>query len=320
MTWEKTTTYNAGIDFGFLKNRITGSLDYYYRLTTDLISTVDVPTGTNFKNQVPQNIGSLSNQGVEFSINGIAIESKNVRWELGLNATYNMNRIEKLTNDPNSTSDYYVPTGGISSGTGNTIQRHQEGLPANTFFVYETKEVNGVLEIVNQDDDPKITEKDLIAYHTSMPNVTLGFQTRWEFYNFDLGFTLRSSLNNYVYNDVKATKLSALKSPEREGAYSNVMLHSLGLYEGIQGSSTITTDNAYKMDRLVENASFLRCDNITLGYTFKKTDLNARVYATVSNPFVISGYSGLDPEVFSGIDNNIYPRSMTVLLGVSLQF
>ena len=225
-----------------------------------------------------------------------------------------------MTNDPTSTSDYYVPTGGISSGTGNTIQRHQEGLPANTFFVYETKEVNGVLEIVNQDDDPKITEKDLIAYHTSMPNVTLGFQTRWEFYNFDLGFTLRSSLNNYVYNDVKATKLSALKSPEREGAYSNVMLHSLGLYEGIQGSSTITTDNAYKMDRLVENASFLRCDNITLGYTIKKTDLNARVYATVSNPFVISGYSGLDPEVFSGIDNNIYPRSMTVLLGVSLQF
>ena len=320
LTWEKTTTYNAGIDFGFLKNRITGSLDYYYRLTTDLISTVDVPTGTNFKNQIPQNIGSLSNQGVEFAINAIAVEGKKFRWELGFNATYNMNRIENLTSDSGS-GDYYVETGGISSGTGNSIQRHQEGLPANTFFVYQTRyDKNGKLEIVDQEGTSAgIDEADLIQYHSSMPNVTLGFQTRWEFYNFDLGFTLRSSLNNYVYNDVKATKLTS-KSPEREGAYSNIMVHSLDLYNDIQGSSNITTDNVYKIDRLVENASFLRCDNITLGYTFKKQDLNARVYGTVSNPFVISGYSGLDPEVFNGIDNNIYPRSMTVLLGVSLQF
>ena len=319
LTWEKTSTYNVGLDFGFLNNRITGNLDYYYRYTTDLISKVDVPMGTNFKNQVYSNIGSLSNQGVEVMLNGVAIDNKNLKWDMGVNFTYNINKIEDLTSGQGE--NYFVTTGGVSSGTGNTIQRHQEGYAANTFFVYESyRKKDGTLEIVDQNDDETINEKDLIAYHKSAPDFQIGFQSKWQFYNFDLSFSLRANIGNCVYNDVLAGKMQSMKTLVREGAYSNVMLAAQEPYNAILNSQTVTTDNAWRMSEFIENASFLRCDNITLGYTFDESKVKARVFATVSNPFVISGYRGLDPEVASGIDNNMYPRSMTTVLGVSLQF
>ncbi len=319
LTWEKTTTYNAGIDFGFLNNRVSGNIDYYYRYTTDLISKVDVPMGTNYKNQVNSNIGSLSNQGVEFMINGVAIDNKNLKWDMGINFTYNINKIEHLTSGQGT--DYYVATGGVSSGTGNTIQRHQEGYAANTFFVYESYiSKYKTLEIVDQNEDGTINEKDLIPFHKPAPDFQIGFQSKWQFYNFDLSFSLRSNIGNYVYNDVLAGKMASMKTLAREGGYTNVMLAAQEPYKMIENSLTVTTDNAWQLSEFVENASFLRCDNITLGYTFDEPKIKARIFATVSNPFVISGYRGLDPEVFSGIDNNMYPRSMTTVLGVSLQF
>ena len=319
LTWEKTTTYNVGIDFGVLNNRITANLDYYYRYTTDLISKVDVPMGTNFKNQVYSNIGSLSNQGVEVMLNGVAIDNRNFKWDLGFNFTYNINKIEKLT--AGQSKDYYVTTGGVSSGTGNTIQRHQEGYPANTFFVYESyRTKNGTLEIKDQDDNGKINDKDLIAFHKPAPDFQIGFQSKWLFYNFDLSFSLRANIGNYVYNDVLAGKMQSMKTLAREGGYTNVLLAAQQPYQDILNSSTVTTDNAWRLSEFIEDASFLRCDNITLGYTFDEPKIKARIFATVSNPFVISGYRGLDPEVHSGIDNNMYPRSMTTVLGVNIQF
>ncbi len=330
LTWEKTTTYNAGIDYGFLNGRISGSIDYYYRITKDLISVVDVAAGMNFKNQVVSNIGSLSNQGVEFSINAVAIDNKKLKWDLGFNFTYNQNKIIKLTTgktaDPNN--PYFVETGGISAGTGNTIQRHQEGLPAATFFVYQTYlSEDGYYEIVNQNGDKDasgkdiIDDKDLIAYHNAMAPFTLGLQSKWQFYNFDLGITLRSSIGNYVYNDVRAGRMNSLQTPLREGGYTNILCGTETEFARISGSNTVgVSSNAYKMDIWVENASFLRIDNITLGYTWNKPAIKARLYGSVSNPLVISGYKGLDPEVFGGIDNNIYPRSLTALVGVNLQF
>ncbi len=327
LTWEKTTTYNAGMDLAFLNNRVSFSLDYYYRLTEDLISVIDVPAGMYFSNQVVSNIGSLSNQGVEFMLNATAINRKNFKWDIGFNATYNKNRIESLTTG--SGSDYYVETGGISSGTGNTIQRHQEGYAANTFWVYQTyKNDQGYYEIVNQNGDKDangkdiINENDLVAYKNPMAPVTLGFQSKMQFHGFDLSFSLRSNIGNYVYNDVAAGKMSSLASPERSGGYTNVIKGTESTFAAISGSNTVSaSSNAYKMDIFVENASFLRIDNITLGYTFDQNPkINARLYATVSNPVVISGYSGLDPEVYGGIDNNIYPRSMSAIIGVSLHF
>ncbi len=333
LTWERTTTYNAGMDFGFLNNRINFSLDYYYRLTKDLIAVVDVAAGMNFSNQVVSNIGSLSNQGAELMFNAVAIDRKNFKWDLGLNATYNVNKIISLTTG--SDQNYYVETGGISSGTGNTIQRHQEGYAANTFWVYETyKTEDGYYEIVNQngDKDAKgndvIDENDLIAFHNPMAPLTLGLQSKMQFCGFDFSFSLRSNIGNYVYNDVAAGKMSNLGTPVRSGGYTNIIKGTEATYAAISGSNTVSTgSNAYKMDIFVENASFLRIDNITLGYTFSKNPkINARIYATVSNPVVITGYSGLDPEVVNiadkkyGIDSNIYPRSMSALLGVSLHF
>lgn len=320
LTWEKTTTYNAGLDFAFLNNRVTGNVDYYYRKTTDLISLVDVPMGTNYKNQVISNIGSLMNQGVEVMLNGVAIDNRRLKWDMGLNFTYNQNKITSLTQG--ESADYFVTTGGVSSGTGNTIQRHQEGYAASTYFVYETMNNEyGGWDIVDQNKDGNINEKDLIAYKKPAPDFTIGFQSKWQFYNFDLSFSLRSSIGNYVYNDVMAGKMSSMKTLSREGGYTNILKAAQPVYEKVCNSTNITTDNAWQIDRFVENASFLRCDNITLGYSFTKNPaVKARIFATVSNPFVISKYSGLDPEVSGGIDNNIYPRSMTTVLGCSVQF
>ena len=325
LTWEKTTTYNVGMDFGFLNNRITMAADYYYRITKDLISFVDVAAGMNFKNQVVSNIGSLSNQGVEFTFNAVPVDRKHFKWDLGLNFTYNENKILDLTGGKD---DYYVETGGISSGTGNTIQRQQAGYAANTFWVYQTSiNEEGGYEIVDQPDkatgkpDGKIDENDLIPYHNPMAPFAIGFQTKFQFYGFDLGISLRSNIGNYVYNDVKAGKMSSLATPSREDGFTNVLKGTETIYARITNSSTVSTgSNAYKMDVFVENASFLRIDNITLGYTFDKPKINARLFATVSNPIVISKYSGLDPEVFGGIDRNIYPRSLTAIVGVSLHF
>lgn len=323
LTWEKTTTYNAGLDFGFLNSRITASVDYYYRQTKDMISMVDVPIGTNFRNQVLSNIGSLSNQGVEVMLNAVAIDRKHLKWDLGFNFTYNQNKILHLsTGSNNADNPYYVTTGGISSGTGNTIQRHQEGYAANTFFVYQTyKTEKGTYEIYDQDKSGSINDKDLIPYHHAMPDFTMGLQSKWQFYGVDISISLRSSIGNYVYNDVKAGKMSGMATPAREGGYTNVLKSALPVYNAIVDSKTIKTDaNAFMTDLFVENGSFLRIDNITVGYTFDKPKIMARIYATVQNPYLYSPYSGLDPEVFSGIDNNIYPRSMSALLGVSLQF
>ncbi len=327
LTWERTTTYNAGMDLGFLNNRVSMSLDYYYRLTKDLIAVVDVAAGMNFSNQVVSNIGSLSNQGAELMFNAVAIDCKNFKWDIGVNATYNVNKIESLTTGSNE--NYYVETGSISSGTGNTIQRHQQGYAANTFWVYQTyKTEDGYYEIVNQNGDKDsrgndvIDENDLVAYHNPMAPVTLGFQSKMQFYGFDFSFSLRSNIGNYVYNDVAAGKMSSLSTPVRSGGYTNIIKGTEKTYAAISGSNTVSaSSNAYKMDIFVENASFMRIDNITLGYTFDKNPkINARIYATVSNPVVISRYSGLDPEVYGGIDNNIYPRSLSGIIGVSLHF
>ncbi|MCM1035360.1 MAG: SusC/RagA family TonB-linked outer membrane protein, partial [Paludibacter sp.] len=343
LTWEKTTTYNAGIDFAFLNNRISGAIDYYYRNTTDLINVVDLPAGTNFKNRVVSNVGSLRNQGVEFSLNAVAIDRKNFKWDLGFNATWNDNKITKLTTGDGD--DYYIATGGISAGTGNNIQAHKVGYAASSFYVYETTELqdangNTCYAVVDRNHDGEITAADKYIYKDPSAKVTLGLQSKWQFYGFDLGITLRASLGNYVYNDVLASNLQWVESGKvyqaQNGGYHGVLtsayetywktgMRSDGMYAVLYNQDgtfkeTSSFSDWYAADYFVEKASFLRIDNITLGYTFDKPSIRARLYCTVSNPCVFSPYSGLDPEIFGGIDNNIYPRSMTTIVGVSLQF
>ena len=353
LTWEKTATYGAGLDFGFLNGRITGSVDYYYRKTTDLINTVDVPVGANFRNRVTSNIGSLSNQGVEFNINAIAIDMQHSRskfkWDLGFNFTWNQNRITELNLGE---GESFVRTGGISAGLGDGyIQAHKAGYAASAFRYYETKELfdeagNKYIYAVDQNKDGMITDDDRVMNNKIIPMApyTMGFQTKFQFYGFDLSMSFRANVGNYVYNDVLMGGLYSVPADKmysaQNGGYSGIQMQAYNKYykDGVQPdkmyqmlwnkttgqyeASTKKFNEYYYTDLFIENASFLRCDNITLGYSFapKNTTLRGRVYATVSNPFVITGYSGLDPEHFGGIDNNIYPRSMTTMLGISLQF
>ncbi len=344
LTWEKTTTYNAGIDFAFLNNRISGSIDYYFRNTTDLLNTIPVATGTNFRNRCIANVGSLQNQGVEFSLNAVVLDyGKKFKWDLGYNVTYNQNKITQLNTGEEQTA---IETGGISSGTGNKIQVHAVGQAANTFHVYEARadyDDNGkkIWYVVDRNKDGKIDVNDKYYFHSAAAPVTMGFQTKFQFYNFDLGMSFRANIGNYVYNDVKASNLQFASSEliNKDGYFHGLLASTFDTYynDGMTNDQLISraiTDPAtgayvegrfsewFRTDYFVENASFFRCDNITLGYSFqaKNFPLSGRAFCTISNPFVISKYSGLDPEVNGGIDNNIYPRSMTTVLGLSLQF
>lgn len=329
LKWEETTTWNAGIDFGFLNGRITGTLDYYYRETNDLINTVYIPVGTNFSNMLTSNIGSLRNQGVEFSVNAKPVVTNDFLWDLGFNVTWNNNKITKLTGGDDS--DYYVATGGISTSTGSTIQAHKVGYTASSFYVYQqVYDENGMpIEntFVDRNGDGIINDSDRYIYKKPSADVLMGLTSKMTYKNWDFSFALRASIGNYVYNDVLANRanVSATGIWSTSGFYSNRPVNALGL--GFAG-----VGNYYMSDYFVQNASFLRCDNITLGYSFRnlfKTSayegIGGRVYATVQNPFVITGYEGLDPEVQTafdtpGIDNNVYPRPVTFLIGLSLQF
>ena len=323
LTWEKTTTYNVGIDYGFLNNRINGAIDYYYRKTDDLLNSVYVPAGTNFKSKVTRNIGSLRNTGIEFSINGVLVDTKKFKWDLSYNVTWNDNKITKLINANGDLDFTWDPTGGINNGQ--NIKIHKEGCTAGSFYVYRTfkNPETGLREIIDKDGNGVIDDKDRSLYHNPAAPVTMGLSSKWQFYGFDLGITFRASIGNYVYNNVLSGNMGNVTANQvydsKVGGYHNLMLNALNAYYNDGVHRAALGDAADMIDYYIENASFLRCDNITLGYSFEKV-VKGRVYCTVSNPFVISRYKGLDPEVFGGIDTNIYPRSLTVSFGASLNF
>ena len=335
LTWEKTTTYNAGIDFAFLNNRISGSIDYYFRNTTDLLNNVNVAMGTNFRKRVMSNIGSLQNQGVEFAINAVVLDyGKRFKWDLGYNVTWNQNKITKINGEETMIdgSGY----GGDGLG-GKSITKYAIGYATNTFYLYEARkntreDGSQYWYIVDQNEDGAINEQDKVFKHSPVAPVMMGFQTKFQFYNFDLGLSFRATIGNYVFNNVVASRLQNVPAGNlaRDGYYKNLPVDVFNTYYvdaynmkiyNAEGTALIGNADYSITDRFLENASFLRCDNITLGYSFQKNKISGRAFCTVSNPFVITKYSGLDPEVgLGGVDNSIYPRSMTTVLGINLQF
>lgn len=321
LKWEKTTTYNVGVDFGFLNNRINGSVDYYYRKTTDLLNSVFVSAGTNFKNKVLSNVGSLENSGVEFSINSKPIVTTDWTWDLGFNITYNKNEITKLTSG--DSESYYVATGdNIGGGRDMKAMAHAVGHPASSFYVYQqVYDENGrpiENEFVDRNGDGTINGDDRYFYKKPAADVLMGLTSRLSYKSWDFSFSLRASLNNYLYNSVEAGGSDCNPTSIYSfGALNNRPL--MGVANNIQNKS----DNTLLSDYFVQNASFMKCDNITLGYSFKKlfgAPIGGRVYAAVQNVFTITKYKGLDPEVENGLDNNIYPRPLTTLIGLSLNF
>jgi len=315
--WEETTTWNAGLDFGFLDSRIYGSLDFYQRKTKDLLNQISIPAGTNLTNQLVTNIGNMDNRGVEFSINANAVNKNDWSWDLGFNITGQHTEITNLTlnDDPTFIGN---PTGDISGGVGNKIQIHSVGYAPSSFFVFKQvydangKPVEGLYEDLNKDG--QITELDKYRYNKPAPDVFLGFNTMLRYKNFDLSTVIRGNFNNYVYNNVNSDRGIKFITGATPDYITNTL--STALEDGF-------TSREYFSDHYVENASFMRIDNITLGYAFDKlftNRFNGRLYATVQNVGVITNYTGLDPEVQNGIDNNIYPRPRTFLLGLNLNF
>ncbi len=320
LTWEKTTTYNAGIDLSFLNERLTFTGDYYYRKTTDLINTAYVAAGSNFASKVTSNIGGLHNQGVEFSIVARPIQTKDWSWEVGYNITYNENKIDELV--ASQGDDYTVMYGGAAIGTGGDVKGWRKGEASSAFYVYQqVYDENGLPlegEFVDRNGDGVINANDRYFYKKADANVLMGLTSKLIYKHWDFSFSLRASLGNYNYNAVEISNSNLSTSSLYSGsAFHNRPIMSL--------AKNWQTDNVMEgvSDYAIQNASFLKCDNITLGYSFDsvgKLRVGGRIYGTVQNVFTITDYKGLDPEVSGGYDSNIYPRPIVAILGLSLNF
>lgn len=325
LTWETTTTWNAGLDFAFLNNRITANIDGYYRETTDLIQEVTIPSLMNFAQRMAQNIGSLKNYGVEFSIGAKPIVTKDFTWDVQYNVSWNHNEITELIGGDDG---YIVQSGGtISRGNVTHVQAHTVGQPANSFWVYQQvydengKPIEGAF--VDRDGNGIINSDDRYFYHSPAADVYMGLTMKFLYKRWDLSFALRASLGNYVYYDFLSNKAAVSSSGlYSNSAYSNTTQAAIDLgFTGTGGSEY------YLSDYFVRNASYLKCQNITLGYSFpallkynNQDYFSGRVFFTVQNPFIITKYKGLDPEVSSGIDSNPYPRPLSFQLGLNLNF
>ena len=323
LTWEKTTTWNAGLDLSFLNNRIEFGVDWYYRKTTDLINTVFVAAGSNFRNKVTSNIGSLHNTGFEFMTTVRPIQTKDWRWEVSYNFTYNHNEIDELIDGVGE--DYFVETGGGLTGTGGNIQAHTVGKSISAFHVYQqVYDQNGnpiPNTFVDRNGNGYLDGGDRYYYYKPAADVLMGLSSKLQFKQWDLGFSARASLGNYVFNSTA----SGSSNVGSGSVYTNGNLSNLRK-TSVERGFTNVSQQQYASDYFVENASFLKMDNITLGYSFEnllgspRTPLSGRIYATVQNVFTITNYSGIDPEVASGVDGDIYPRPITTIVGVSLNF
>ncbi|MCB0474088.1 MAG: TonB-dependent receptor [Flavobacteriaceae bacterium] len=322
LKWEETTTYNAGLDFGFFNERLTGSLDGYYRETKDLLNYIPFPAGSSLSNAGYANIGSLVNKGVELTLEGSPIKTQDVNLSLGLNATWNHSEITKLT-----TSDYEgydgVPTGGFSGGVGNNIQIHTVGYAPSSYFVYQqVYDQNGKpLEdvYVDRNGDGQITLADRYRFKKPAPDVTFGFNTNLDYKNWSFTMSWRGSFGNYVYNNVDSNLGFDLQllNPAFPDVISN------GVHNVLETGFINGGTSRYLSDYYVQDASFVKLDNVGLGYDLGSIlgeNTGFKINATVQNVLIITDYTGLDPEVFNGIDYNIYPRPRIYTLGVNLNF
>ncbi len=327
LTWEKTTTWNAGIDFSALNNRFTMSIDYYYRKTKDLLALVSATAMTALGDELMQNIGSLKNYGLEMSFDVKPIVTKDFTWDLTYNVGWNHNEITELTA---GASDWVWNTSTAAARGNNTrIQRYKVGEPVNSYYVYQQvyDEAGNPIEglYVDRNGDGQINDDDRYYYKSPAPDVIMGATTKFIWKRWDLSAAFHASLGNYVYYSFLASKaIVSANGMYYNNAFRNVSPESVAL-----GFTGVGTDGsmANLSDYFVRNGSYLKCTNITLGYTFPallnyngKDYFNGRVFFTVQNPFIITKYKGIDPEVASGIDSNPYPRPLSFQLGLNLNF
>lgn len=314
--WEETTTYNVGLDYSLFGERIYGTLEYYIRQTKDLLNFIRIPAGTNLTNFLDTNVGNLENRGVEFSLNTVPVQKKDLIWELGVNVTRNRNEITKLTATDDPTYQG-VATGDIAGGVGNTIQIHSVGFPARSFFVFEQvyDETGTPIEglYVDRNGDGVVDSEDQYRPENPAPDWYAGINTSVTFKELTLSASGRANMGNAVYNNIWANN-----------AVLNNLYHPTNYLSNVHAQvEAIDFQNPqYLSDHFIQDASFFRLDFITLSYDLSKQweKGNVRVSATLQNPLLITNYQGVDPEIETGIDNNIYPRSRTFVIGVNAGF
>lgn len=306
--WEQTQTYNAGIDYGFFGTKLTGSVDVYFKKTKDLLNTIPIPAGSNFSSTILTNVGNIENKGIEFLINANLLKTKNTSWDVSFNAAYNNNKITNLT----ATKDSTYP----GSLVGN-VQIHSVGYEPYAFYVYHQeyssngKPVEGVYADLN--GDGLINQNDLYRYKSPMPKYILGFSTQFNYRSWGLSTVLRANIGNYMYNNIAT------------GASRSNMLNSLGYLANTLAEvqkSEFYYGQQYS-DYFVQNASFLKMDNVALSYDFGKLvnkKIGVRVSAVCQNVFTVTKYTGIDPEIYGGVDNALYPRPRIFSLSVNLQY
>ncbi|WP_080778730.1 SusC/RagA family TonB-linked outer membrane protein [Chryseobacterium phocaeense] len=313
LTWETTTTKNIGLDYGFAKNRITGSIDLFRKDTKDLLVYADEAAG-GLSNASWQNVGDMKNQGIEGSITVIPVKNEKTTWEMSFNATHYKPVVTKLK--ARADESFNMEVGGIEGGSGNRIQAHAVGYAPNSFWVYQQvydangKPVDGAY--VDRNGDGTITTKDMYYYKSTTPDAILGFSTKVSHKNWDFSLSARAVLGNYVYNNMASN--SSLQSASTNEYLQNVFSTAPEYKFAVP---------QYKSDIYVENASFLRLDNINVGYNFGEVfskGSNLKIYGMAQNVFVVTKYTGVDPEVFGGIDNGYYQMPRIYSLGFNFQF
>lgn len=311
--WEETTTYNVGLDYGLFNGRINGAVDVFYKLSEDLLQEAPFADGGNFSNRGWQNIGSFSTKGIEFSINADVVKTENFNWNLNFNVTKFERRIEELAYGQD------IQLGGTGAGTGGTAQLFREGYTPYSFFVYKQlydpsgAPIEGAY--ADLDGNGTINEADRYLYKNPDPDATFGLASNINWGNLDFSFNMRASVGNRIYNAVAAgnAQYNLLKT---DAALTNIPRNVLS-------TGFTTTSEAVLSDVYVENGSFLRLDNVTLGYTFKNwlDKASVRLFTGCQNALLITEYSGIDPEITNdGRDQTIYPRQRTFLFGANINF
>ncbi|TDE45441.1 TonB-dependent receptor [Flavobacterium rhamnosiphilum] len=319
--WEELAEMNLGIDYGFLNDRITGSINYFDKESSDLLADIAVPDGANIRNQGFFNIGSVRTKGVEFSIQSDIIKNDNLTWNVAFNATYIDQKISELGVTVPGFQGY--TTGAISGGANNNIQINSVGYAPNSFFVYEQlydankRPIQGAY--VDRNADGKIDDGDRYRYHKAAPDCTFGLFSTLNYKKFDFTMNWRASLGNYIFDNVSSDKGYSDAGLRRQTDLSNVSSDYNNTGFTFEDNGT----QRYLSNYFVKDASFIKLDNVTVGYTLDKALLKAaslRFTVGVQNVLILTKYDGLDPEKFNGIDGNVYPRARTFLFGVNANF
>lgn len=320
--WEQTTSNDIGLDYGLFNNRVAGTFDYYFKKTKDLIFNVPIAAGTNLSNFLTTNIGSLQNRGFELGLNTLVFDgSRGFTWDANFTASTNKNKLLRI--NAVGTGNEQILTGGIAGGVGSNIEVLQPGYPINSFLVFRhrTDPATGQPVVGDKTDlelyqdingDGTINQSDLVPYKNPAPKWVLGHTSSIGFRNFDMSFTLRANRGNYVYNNVASNlgHYSLIQGPAPTNLHASVLTYGF-------------VKPQYWNDLYVENASFIKMDNLSLGYTFRglSSARQVRILGTIQNVFTITDYTGVDPEAgINGIDNTIYPRSRTFTFGTNIAF